>query len=265
MSTLRRFALLFAVATGSIFTLSCADQSPTPDTQDLPVELDGLVEPDIPADTLATLDAVRKAELSRRARRPAGDPKREYALNYDGVVNRRDHEGKLRTPKPAEARPATACRSVEPVPKGTDPFTGPHRLHDLTVHQFESESGFGFYRMLFFENKRGVSVSSKDIDRVELVSLLTAPQPSVYVLDEMATPALARQATRRPLDEFETRGLDAVRKGEELVWTREAPTRMFGAIRASKSCLDCHSKAKEGDLLGAFTYYLEVPADELKR
>jgi hypothetical protein len=101
------------------------------------------------------------------------------------------------------------------------------------------------------------------VDRVELVSLLTDDEPSVYVLDEMATPALARQAKRRPLDEFEHLGLDAVRRGENVVWTPEAPTRMFGAIRARAHCLECHANAKKGDLLGAFTYYLDTPVDRL--
>ena len=85
----------------------------------------------------------------------------------------------------------------------------------------------------------------------------------MYVLDEMATPPLARQAKRRPLDEFERLGLDALRRGEELVWTREASTRMFGEICAKAVCLHCHANAKEGDLLGAFTYYLKVPVDRL--
>ena len=104
--------------------------------------------------------------------------------------------------------------------------------------------------MMFSAMIRGVWVASPAIDRVELVSLLTDDEPSVYVLDEMATPALARQAKRRPLDEFERLGLDAVRRGEQLVWSREAPTRMFGAIRAKADCLQCHANAKEGDLLG---------------
>ena len=108
------------------------------------------------------------------------------------------------------------------------------------------------------------SCRHRGIDRVELVSLLTDYEPSVYVLDEMATPSLARQAKRRPLDEFERLGLDAVRRGEQLVWTRQAPTRMFGAIRAKADCLHCHVNAKEGDLLGAFTYYLNAPVDKLK-
>jgi hypothetical protein len=55
-----------------------------------------------------------------------------------------------------------------------------------------------------------------------------------------------------------------VRRGEELVWTREVPTRMFGAIRARANCLDCHVNTKEGDPLGAFTYYLNAPVDNLK-
>ena len=117
--------------------------------------------------------------------------------------------------------------------------------------------------MEIFRNDRGASVASPAIDRVELVSLLTDDEPSVYLLDEMATPSLARQAKRRPLDEFERLGLDALRRGEELVWTREASTRMLGEICAKAVCLHCHANAKEGDLLGAFTYYLKVPVDRL--
>jgi hypothetical protein len=204
----------------------------------------------------------REGERSRRAVRPPGDSKRKDRMHYDAVLEGREG-GKLLT-KPAEPMPPTYCRSVEPAPKHDDPFTGPHRVHDLTVTQFVGESGFGIVRMAVWKNDRGIRVSSQSIDRVELVSLLTDYQPSVYVLDEMATPPLAREAKRRPLDEFERLGLDAVRRGDELVWTREAPTRMFGAIRATADCLKCHANTKEGDLLGAFTYYLNAPVDKLK-
>jgi hypothetical protein len=202
---------------------------------------------------------VRKAELSRRAVRPADDPEREDGLNYAGVL--KGWEGRGLRPKPAEPMPSTYCRSIECAPKNTD--WGPYYIHDRTVDFFESNSGFGLLRMFWTTNDRGVDVVSRDIDRVELVSLLTDDEPSVYVLDEMATPALARQAKRRPLDDFERLGLNAMRFGEDLVWTREAPTRMFGAIRAKADCLHCHANAKEGDLLGAFTYYLTVPVDRL--
>lgn len=226
---------------------------------DLPPEPEEFVDPFPDVDLSAeSLDHVRIAELNRRAVQPYGDPERKYARNYKGVL-------KGRKPKPAEVLPATKSSSVESIPKQADRVSGPGWVHALTLNQFENESGFGFTRMLAFKNKRGTFYSSWAIDRVELVSLLTDLQPSVYVLDQMATPPLTRQAKRRPLDEFETRGLEAVRKGEELVLTHEAPKRMFGAIRAKMSCLDCHSKANEGDLLGAFTYYLEVPVDQVER
>jgi hypothetical protein len=204
----------------------------------------------------------REAERSRRAVRPAGDPERKDRMTYDLVLEGR--KGGTLPPKPAEPMPPTYCRSIERAPKNDSETNGPYRVHYVTLAWFENESGFGFRRMLIGTNDRGVQVASRVIDRVELVSLLTDDEPSVYVLDEMATPPLARQAKRRPLDEFERLGLNAVRFGEELVWTREAPTRMFGAIRAKMDCLECHAHAKEGDLLGAFTYYLNAPVNRLR-
>lgn len=212
---------------------------------------------EVPAD-------IRAIERNRRASRPA-DPKRRIpGRAYDEVLaGRGGNDGGHPVAEPAEPMPPTACQSVERVPKAAENFFGPHHVHDLAVGHFEQSSGFGFSRMMTMTNRRGKFVSSPALDRVELVSLLTDDEPSAYVLDAMATPALARQAKRRPLDEFEQRGLDAVRRGEHLVWTPEAPTRMFGAIRARGQCLECHVKAKRGDLLGAFTYYLEKPVDQL--
>jgi hypothetical protein len=187
---------------------------------------------------------------------------RESGLTYDQVW--RGWDNGLQPPATAtEPMPATACRSVEPAPKSADYFYGPHHVHDLAVSHFVWASGFGFVRMQTFTNSRGVSVGSRSIERVELVSLLTDDDESVYVLEEAATPPLARRAKRRPLDQFEQLGLEAVRRGEHLVWTPEAPKRMLGAIRAESSCLECHSNAKVGDLLGAFTYYLDTPVDKL--
>jgi len=274
-------AIVAAVAAIGLTNVSFHDRSCLPieriDLPQVPMELaDSLNEPielaQSPADVrehdpivpAEPLDDVRKAERDRRAQRPAGDPKRKYGLDYESVLKGWNRHGTLPRPKPAEPMPPTSCRSVEPAPKHADPLSGPHRVHDLTVALFESQSGFGFWRMRISRNDRGVTVSSQVIDRVELVSLLTDYKPSVYVLDEMATPPLARQAKRRPLDEFERLGLDAVRGGEELVWAREAPTRMFGAIRARGDCLECHANAKKGDLLGAFTYYLNTPVDRLR-
>jgi cold shock CspA family protein len=264
MSKLRHRVMLAVVVACGICTVFSVDRNYRPiaqiDPSQGPTEFAGLPqEPIVPSEPC---DDVRKAEQSRRAVRPAGDPKRKNGLNYEGVL--KGQEGGTSLPKPAEPMPPTYCRSIERAPKNTNGTTGPYDVHRGTVHFFEDLSGFGFLRMFFFTNDRGVYVASQEIDRVELVSLLTDDEPSVYVLDEMVTPPLARQAKRRPLDEFERLGLNAVRFGEELVWTREAPTRMFGAIRAKVDCLECHAHAKEGDLLGAFTYYLNAPVDRLR-
>lgn len=265
MSGLTRLTLIVVVAGGMTAFLVVDRTRRATEQTDFPYALgemvDSLREPIVPTEVPADIRAV---ERSRRAERPAGDPGRKFfGRDYDSILEGRNHDGTLPRAKPAEPMPPTSCRSVEPAPRHAADVSGPYRVHDSAVSDFESSSGFGFVRMAIYENTRGVRVASRAIDRVELVSLLTDCEPSVYVLDEMATPPLARQATRRPLDEFERRGLDAVRRGEHLVWTREAPTRMFGAIRARAYCLECHSNAKKGDLLGAFTYYLDTPVDQL--
>jgi hypothetical protein len=263
MAKLRHFVMLAVVVTCGIGTAFSVDRSYRPiaridPSQELTKFAGSSRESIVPVEPL---DDVRKAERSRRAVRPAGDPERENGLNYVGVLKGWERGTSL--PGPAEPMPPTYCRSIERAPKNTKGTTGLYDVHDRTVLLFENKSGFGYTRMYWFKNDRGGEVASRDIDRVELVSLLTDDAPSVYVLDEVATPPLAQQAKRRPLDEFERLGLDAVRCGEELVWTREAPTRMFGAIRAKADCLHCHANATEGDLLGAFTYYLKVPVDRL--
>jgi hypothetical protein len=264
MSKLRHLVMLAVVVACGISTIFSVDRNYRPiariDPSEGPTQFAGSPqEPIVPAEPR---DDVRKEEQSRRAIRPAGDPKRKNGLNYEEVLN--GQEGRALLPKPAEPMPPTYCRSIERAPKSTNGTTEPYDVHRRTVYTFESISGFGSSRMIAFTNDRGVLVASRVIDRVELVSLLTDDEPSVYVLDEMVTPPLARQAKRRPLDVFERLGLNAVRFGEELVWTREAPTRMFGAIRAKVDCLECHAHAKEGDLLGAFTYYLNAPVDRLR-
>jgi hypothetical protein len=155
--------------------------------------------------------------------------------------------------------PRTDCKSVEVVHYDAAMYA--HRRH---IHAFENASGFGYYRMGSMTNERGIETGAKEIDRAELVSLLKDEHPAAYVLDEMATPQRARVAHRRNLDEFEERGLQAVRQGADLVWTPEAPKRMFGAIRAENGCITCHARAREGDLLGAFTYFLTKPVDEME-
>jgi hypothetical protein len=194
--------------------------------------------------------------------KPTPDSPTRFRLSYDGVLN---------GPKPLTAdersailatkeMPRTACQSVAIVYD-----EAANRAHKQTIDLFTTASGFGFVRMALVRNARGIETGAREIDRVELVSLLKEEQPAAYVLDEMATPPRARVARRRRLDEFEERGLKAVRRGADLVGSPEAPQRMFGAVRAQQGCGDCHAGAREGDLLGAFSYFLTTPVDSLEK
>jgi hypothetical protein len=212
------------------------------------------------------LDSVRPAAGGLRSAgdlrpvKPTYDSPTPFRLSYDGVLNgskplTADERSAIRATK---EMPRTACESVEIVHD-----EAAKRAHQRTIAWFTTASGFGFVRMFVFPNSRGIATPAKEIDRVELVSLLKEEQPAVYVLDEMATPPRARVARRRSLDEFEERGLQAVRRGADLVGSPEAPKRMFGAVRARQDCLDCHPGAREGDLLGAFSYFLTTPVGSL--
>ena len=60
----------------------------------------------------------------------------------------------------------------------------------------------------------------------------------------------------RPLDTFESCGLESLRQGEDLfIGGTASELRMLGAVRSIKQCLDCHG-GERGDLLGAFSYSL---------
>jgi hypothetical protein len=62
-------------------------------------------------------------------------------------------------------------------------------------------------------------------------------------------------AEDRPLDLFESIGLNELIDGKEtFIRTKDNVVRMLGALRASESCLKCHTEHKRGDVLGAFSY-----------
>ena len=92
------------------------------------------------------------------------------------------------------------------------------------------------------------------VETVELVGLLLAPDPRVYVSAELPRmDAVATTPTRHP-DGFESPALARLRAGDELVHDEPAG-RLLGAIRAARQCLQCHG-GDRGDLLGAFSYRL---------
>ena len=107
---------------------------------------------------------------------------------------------------------------------------------------------------------RGIEPTSQDIawkvNRLQLVSLLMHDQPCVYDVDELPNMnnLNSEAANTRPLNDFENAGLKAL-KSEKKLLVRATKNRivMTGAIRASKSCLACHT-GKQNDLLGRGLY-----------
>ena len=73
-----------------------------------------------------------------------------------------------------------------------------------------------------------------------------------------SSPRVIRLQTRS-LTPFETRSLDRLRAGSEVVTETRGPDRLVvGAVRARKDCLSCHAGYKESDVLGALTYRLSI-------
>ncbi len=133
MAKLRHFVMLAVVIACGVGTIFSADRSYRPiaridPSQELTKFAGSSQESTVPAEPL---DDVRKAERSRRAIRPAGDPERENGLNYKGVL--KGWDGRMSLPKPAEPMPPTYCRSIERAPKHTNWLTGPYYVHDRTV------------------------------------------------------------------------------------------------------------------------------------
>lgn len=108
----------------------------------------------------------------------------------------------------------------------------------------EGGEAFEIVRMPF---KSGKSPSAEELRNLE--NPQTNPGPA---------PVKSREADKlhvRNLDAFEAAGVSELLGGAETyVRSKGNATRMLGALRATKQCLECHENRKTGDLLGAFAY-----------
>jgi hypothetical protein len=96
------------------------------------------------------------------------------------------------------------------------------------------------------------------VSHIQLVGILVHEQPIVYLTDKLPSMEQVRQGKTRTLDFFEEAALPALRDGEDLYIVRKNDTlRMLGALRATKTCQQCHD-AEIGDLLGVFSYTLRL-------
>lgn len=117
-------------------------------------------------------------------------------------------------------------------------------------------AGFQPHRFTEMPSNPKVQSIAWEVRSVELVSLLKHDPPAVYLSKNLPRMEELRKAGTRPLDDFESGQLPALRRGEDLMVSATTNhMRVLGAIRAGKPCLSCHD-AERGDLLGAFSYKL---------
>lgn len=136
------------------------------------------------------------------------------------------------------------------------------RLHGKSILSFVNPEGFGYvksrtevagFRPHHFNGFPAVE-ERWSVSRIDLVGLLKQESPVVYVSDRLPRMDQLVNAPTRKLDAFETEGLAAIRKGNDLfVRGDDKDVRMVGAIRSVEQCVKCHG-GKRGDLLGAFSY-----------
>lgn len=144
-------------------------------------------------------------------------------------------------------------------------------MHELSLRDFldpdrigyvqdrDHVSGFVSHRFTKMPDPfvpEGAPIASWKFARLELVSLLKHDTPVAYVSKNLPQMDELRDASTRPLENFERLSIDRLRTDEDVV-IDEGPDRirMVGSLRAAKNCLDCHS-VQRGKLLGALTYEL---------
>ena len=157
------------------------------------------------------------------------------------------------------AEPAATTAKIEDALKtlhraGIGDFASPQDLGYVTD---DGKQAAGFIAHRF--TKTPPADPRLRLKRIDLVGLLMHPKPVVYVSDKLPRMEELKEAPTRPLDDFEAKSIEAIRKGESLV-IREVDSglRMVGAIRAAKQCTGCHD-CQRGELLGAFSYRFEQP------
>jgi hypothetical protein len=96
-----------------------------------------------------------------------------------------------------------------------------------------------------------------EIKSLDLVGLVMHETPVVYISEKIPEMKDLKNKPTRDMDVFESEGLEELASGKPLYMrSKDETIRVLGPIQAAKACLKCHGDAKEGDLLGAFSYTL---------
>lgn len=159
-----------------------------------------------------------------------------------------------------------------PVPVAITPFHPANAvlefLHQSAVYNFVDPTRMGYARsrseVAGFESHGLSSLERNEynapanpdwlVTRLELVSLLRHAEPRVYVAASLPEMDKLADVPNRPLNNFEQIALPQLAAQQDIV-VNQQPDRiqMLGALRAGKSCFECHH-GDRGKLLGAFSY-----------
>ena len=113
---------------------------------------------------------------------------------------------------------------------------------------------------LMYNESRGKDMKKDhlwEIKSLDLVGLVMHETPTVYVSAQIPAMKDLKKRPTREMDVFEMEGLEDLVSGKPLyIRSKDETLRVLGPITAAKACLKCHGDAKEGDMLGAFSYTL---------
>jgi hypothetical protein len=162
--------------------------------------------------------------------------------------------------KPLEARPASQLVPFgDPKAPGYGFAMGGTVTHGLQLRHFDLVgltdpsqpkvySGGKAFELIRY-TKEEVEKFAKNAPTNIAWNRMVAEIPTTEQKSETAEPEM------RSLDMFEAAGIPDLLQGKNVfIRSKDRVVRMLGALRAGADCLKCHSEAKAGDLLGAFSY-----------
>lgn len=159
----------------------------------------------------------------------------------------------------------SACSRGEE-PPSRYPGVPMEQMHAEMVARFVNDSSFGQERMpaVTSSGVTNVTIDNRNwrVWNIHLVGLVKEGSPRLYLGHDHTDVKKRDTSKTRLLTTFETTALERMRKGEEIAVEWSYTGRGFmrkgtamGSLRATESCIKCH-EAKEGDLIGAFSYEL---------
>lgn len=175
-----------------------------------------------------------------------------------------------RSPIPQPGTPSPSPWIAQSLQHQQDATDGLRSLHDASLLDFVNPVGFGFIKDRqhvagFLEHQVSEMPAAPErwaLHSLDLIGLVIHKEPVAYLSENLPRMDELRAAPTRSLDEFETAGLAALRRGDDLfVRDQGQDRRMLGAIRVMRQCLACHG-GERGNLLGAFSYTLKHDGKE---